>query len=326
MSMISIIVSVYNEETVLYQFYKAFEAMKDTITWDYELIFVDDGSIDRSYEILDELAEIDERIKVIHFSRNFGHEAAMIAGIDYSSGDGVLCMDADLQHPLECIPQAIEKLEEGYEVINMVRLSNRSAGLWKNISSKAFYWLINRVSEDASFEENASDFFAVSGRVAKILRTNYREKIRFLRGYVQSVGFRKTTIEYVARERAGGQSHYNFRKLLRFSFHTIMSFSDMPLKLGIFAGMGCSVLGLIVLIYTLFTYQDAPSGYATIVILICFLFAILFVVVGIIGEYIAILFSELKDRPIYIVEEKKNITSAKVDDKEAEWRKYDFTE
>ena len=314
MSLISIVVSVYNEEAVLHKFYASFEERKQEICWDYELIFVDDGSRDHSYEILQEYAAKDPKVKVIHFSRNFGHEAAMIAGIDHALGDGVLCMDADLQHPLSCIPQAIEKLEEGYEVINMVRLENRSAGLWKNLSSKAFYWLINRLSEDASFEENASDFFAVSRRVAQILRTSYREKIRFLRGYVQSVGFRKSTIEYVAAERAGGQSHYNFRRLLKFSFHTIMSFSDMPLKLGIFAGTGCSFLGLIVLIYTLFTYHDAPSGYATIVILICFLFAILFVVVGIIGEYIAILFSELKDRPIYIIEEKLNIRSDSINE------------
>ena len=307
MSLISIVVSVYNEEAVLDIFYEAFQKMRDSISWDHELIFVDDGSIDRSYEILKRIASEDPAVKVIHFSRNFGHEAAMIAGIDHAQGDGVICMDADLQHPLECIPPIIDKLEEGYEVINMVRKANRSAGWVKNLSSMLFYRVINRLSEDASFEENASDFFAVSGRVAQILRTNYREKIRFLRGYVQSVGFRKTTIDYEAADRAGGQTHYHLRKLLSFSVHTIMSFSDMPLKLGIFAGMGCSLLGFIVLIYTLCTFRDAPSGYATIVILICFLFAILFVVVGIIGEYISVLFAELKDRPIYIVEEKKNL-------------------
>lgn len=309
MNMISIIVSVFNEEPVLEMFYRAFEEMKDSLTWDYELIFVDDGSKDRSYEILKELSLRDNRIKVIHFSRNFGHEAAMIAGIDYASGDGVLCMDADLQHPLEYIPQIIGKLEQGYEVINMVRTENLSVGLLKNLTSRGFYKLINRMSDQADFQENASDYFAVSRRVADILRTNYREKNRFLRGYVQIVGFRKTTINYKAGDRAGGKTHYKMRKLLSFSVDTIMSFSDMPLKLGVYSGLGCSLLGLAVLIYTLCTYRNAPSGYATIVILICFLFAILFVVVGIIGEYISVLFAELKDRPIYIVEDTINMES-----------------
>lgn len=307
MNMISIIVSVFNEEAVLEMFYQAFGEMKDKLTWDYELIFVDDGSKDNSYEILKEISQRDTRVKVIHFSRNFGHEAAMIAGIDFASGDGVLCMDADLQHPLEYIPQIIEKLEQGYEVINMVRTENRSVGLFKNLASRSFYKLINRMSDQADFQENASDYFAMSRRVADILRTNYREKNRFLRGYVQIVGFRKTTINYKAGDRAGGKTHYKMRKLLSFSVDTIMSFSDMPLKLGVYSGLGCSLLGLAVLIYTLCTFRDAPSGYATIVILICFLFAILFVVVGIIGEYISVLFAELKDRPIYIIEDTINM-------------------
>ena len=307
MNMISIIVSVFNEEAVLEMFYQAFGEMKDKLTWDYELIFVDDGSKDNSYEILKEISQRDTRVKVIHFSRNFGHEAAMIAGIDFASGDGVLCMDADLQHPLEYIPQIIEKLEQGYEVINMVRTENRSVGLFKNLASRCFYKLINRMSDQADFQENASDYFAMSRRVADILRTNYREKNRFLRGYVQIVGFRKTTINYKAGDRAGGKTHYKMRKLLSFSVDTIMSFSDMPLKLGVYSGLGCSLLGLAVLIYTLCTFRDAPSGYATIVILICFLFAILFVVVGIIGEYISVLFAELKDRPIYIIEDTINM-------------------
>ena len=307
MSMISIIVSVFNEEAVLELFYQAFNAMRDGLGWDYELIFVDDGSRDRSYEILKDLSSRDSRIKVIHFSRNFGHEAAMIAGIDYAAGDGVLCMDADLQHPLEYIPRILEKLEEGYEVVNMVRTENRSVSFFKNLLSLGFYKLINHISDQADFQENASDYFAVSRRVADILRSSYREKTRFLRGYVQSVGFKKTTLNYKAGDRAGGKTHYRIRKLLSFSVDTIMTFSDMPLKLGVYSGLGCSLLGLAVLIYTLCTYRDAPSGYATIVILICFLFAILFVVVGIIGEYISVLFAELKDRPIYIIEDTINI-------------------
>ena len=278
----------------------------DGIGWDSELIFVNDGSVDSSLRILTGLADRDGRVKVVSFSRNFGHEAAMIAGIDYSSGDGILCMDADLQHPPECIPGIIRKLEEGYQVINMVRTKNKSAGLIKNLTSAAFYNLINALS-DVHFENNASDFFAVSREVAEVLKSSYRERVRFLRGYVQNVGFKRTTIEYEARARAAGESKYSIRKLFRFSVNTIVCFSNLPLKLGIYAGLLAGILGLIVLIYTLLTRRGAPDGYATIVVLICFMFAILFLIVGIIGEYISILFTEMKDRPIYIVERTENL-------------------
>lgn len=235
----------------------------------------------------------------------------MIAGIDYSTGDGVVCMDADLQHPPECVAEIIEKFEEGYEVISMVRTKNRSAGLVKNITSAAFYKLINWIS-DVKLQENASDFFALTANAAKVLRENYREKVRFLRGYVQNIGFRKTTIEYEARARVAGESKYSLRKLFKFSVNTILCFSDLPLKLGIYSGVAVGMLGLLVMLYTIYEWavKGTPNGYATIVVLLCFMFAMLFVIVGIIGEYIAILFTELKDRPIYIVRETRNLSES----------------
>lgn len=302
---LSVVVSVYNEEQALPLFYQTTKPILDGLKWDYELIFVNDGSRDESLNILRGISEQDEKAKYLSFSRNFGHEAAMIAGLDYASGDAVVCMDADLQHPPECLALIIEKLEEGYGVINMVRTQNKSAGIVKNITSSGFYWVINTLS-DVKFQPNASDFFAVSRQAADVLRENYREKVRFLRGYVQNIGFRKTTIEYEAHDRVAGESKYSIRKLFAFSVNTIMCFSNLPLKLGIYAGVFAALMGVIVMVYTLCTRQGAPSGYATIVILNCFMFAILFVIVGIIGEYIAILFSELKDRPIYIVEENRN--------------------
>ncbi len=306
---LSVVVSVYNEEKALREFYKETNKILEQIKnsgWEHELIFVNDGSADNSLSILEELAKEDHDVKLISFSRNFGHEAAMIAGIDHSTGDGIICMDADLQHPPECIPQIIEKFDAGYEVINMVRTKNESAGLIKNITSSGFYWLINHIS-DVHFEPNASDFFAISSHVAQVLKDNYREKVRFLRGYVQNVGFKKTNIEYEARARVAGESKYSIKKLFIFSINTILCFSNMPLKLGIYAGVFSAALGVLVMVYTLCTRQGAPSGYATIVVLLCFMFAMMFLLIGIIGEYIAILFTELKDRPVYIVEKTENL-------------------
>lgn len=303
--MLSVVVSVYNEEQALPMFYKATKSVLESLDWDYELLFVNDGSQDGSMAFLRRLSQEDSRVKVVGFSRNFGHEAAMIAGIDHASGDAIVCMDADLQHPPECLVEIVKKLEEGCGVISMVRTKNASAGLLKNLTSSGFYALINTLS-DVKFQPNASDFFAISRQAAEVLRGSYRERVRFLRGYVQSIGFKKATIAYEAADRVAGESKYSIRKLFAFSVNTIMCFSNLPLKLGIYAGIFAALMGVGVMVYTLLTRRGAPSGYATIVILNCFMFAILFVIVGIIGEYIAVLFSELKDRPIYIVEEKCN--------------------
>lgn len=304
---ISVVVSCYNEELALNHFYHETARILNKLNWDYELIFVNDGSQDGTMKILDDLSGKDKKVKVISFSRNFGHEAAMIAGLDYSSGDGIVCMDADLQHPPQYLPEIVRKLEEGYDVINMVRTKNESAGWFKNFASSAFYHLINVLS-DVKFEPNASDFFAISRRAGDVLRDNYREKVRFLRGYVQNIGFNRATIEYEAGVRVAGESKYSIKKLMAFSLNTIMCFSNLPLKLGIYAGCGAGILGIAMMIYTIWSWArvGTPNGYATTIVLICFMFSVLFLIVGVIGNYIAILFAELKDRPIYIVGETKN--------------------
>lgn len=313
MKKISIIVSVYNEEAALSEFYRVAKPIFDSLVWDYELLFVNDGSTDRSLELLRQFAKEDPRIKLINFSRNFGHESAMLAGLDHASGDALVCMDADLQHPPECLSSIIERFEEGYEVINMVRTHNKSAGFIKNITSGGFYKVLNSIS-DVKLLANASDFFAMTDQAAQVLRDNYREKVRFLRGYVQNIGFKKTNIEYEAKARVAGESKYSIRKLFKFSINTILCFSDLPLKLGIYSGMLVGGLGLLVMLNTIYDWAryGTPSGYATIVVLLCFMFAMLFVVVGIIGEYIAILFMELKDRPIYIIKDTQNMQESRL--------------
>ena len=299
--MLTVVVSVYNEEAALPLCHERLTEVLRESGRDYTLLFVNAGSRARSAEILDRFAAEDTRVRVLHFSRNFGHEAAMIAGIDYAEG-AVICMDADLQHPPQCIPAILAKLDEGFDVISMVRTANRSAGIIKNITSSAFYGVMNALS-GTRFEKNASDFFAVSARAAEVLRRDYRERVRFLRGYVQSLGFRSTALQYEAAERAAGQSKYSLAKLFRFSMNTIMSFSDLPLRLGIYAGIASGLLGLILLIYSIVMKVriGAPAGYTTIIVVICFMFAVLFLILGIMGQYIGVLFEEVKGRPIYIV-------------------------
>lgn len=299
---ISVVVSVYNEELSLNRFYQTTSGVLESCIWDYELIFVNDGSADGSIELLKGFAEKNEKVKVVDFSRNFGHEAAMIAGIDHATGDGIVCMDADLQHPPESIPDIITKFEEGYEVISMIRTKNADAGLIKRITSGAFYKVLNMMSP-IKFENNSSDFFALTRPVADVLRKDYREKIRYLRGYVQSVGFRKTTLEFEARKREAGESKYSIRKLLKFSMDALCSFSDLPLKLGMYSGLFVALCGFILMIVTIVNkiVNGAPAGYSTIIVVLCFMFAVVLMVIGIIGEYIAVLFAEIKDRPIYIV-------------------------
>ena len=312
MKKISIVVSCYNEEQVLEQFYTNLKNVMSNSRWEYEIIFINDGSIDSSGTILKGLAELDPDVKVINFSRNFGHESAMIAGIDYAVSDGIICMDADLQHPPKYIPEIIDRFEEGYDVITMMRSENKHGNFIENMVSKLFYKILNYFM-NTKFEECVSDFFAVSNRVADVLRQEYRENVRYLRGFVQSVGFKKCTIVYQEEKRLAGKGHYSILKLIGFAITTFCGFSDIPLKLGIYSGIIASVCGMLLIVYSLIMKLcfSVPSGYTTIIIALCFLFSLTLVVIGIIGEYIAVLLAEVKNRPIYIVRDVLNISDPK---------------
>lgn len=300
---VSVVVSIYNEEESIEKFYSVCSEELKKLSRNYELIFVNDGSTDSSLEMLKEIAYKDVNVSVIEFSRNFGHEAAMIAGIDYATGDCIICMDGDLQHPPKCIHDIVAKFDEGYEVISMIRTERKDGGIFRKITSNAFYGVLNKLS-GAHFIKNSSDFFAISDKVAGVLRRDYREKVRYLRGYVQSVGFKTTTLEFTAAAREAGESKYTLKKLIDFSVNTILSFSDLPLKAGIGFGAFVALIGVIVMVTTLidkYVFMNTPKGYPTIIVVLCFMFAGMFLLMGIIGEYIAVLFKEIKDRPIYIV-------------------------
>lgn len=307
---VSVVVSIYNEEESIEKFYSVCSGELKTLNRDYELIFVNDGSTDNSLEMLNEIALRDENVMVIAFSRNYGHEAAMIAGIDYAKGDCIVCMDGDLQHPPKVIHDIVAKFDEGYEVVSMIRTERQDGGFFRKFTSNAFYSVLNKIS-GSHFIKNSSDFFAIHKKVANVLRRDYREKVRYLRGYVQSVGFKSTTLEFTAAAREAGESKYNFKKLMAFSINTILSFSDLPLKAGISFGVVVAIIGLTVMVCTYvdkYIFKNTPNGYPTIIVVLCFMFAALFLLVGIIGEYISVLFKEIKDRPIYIV---SNITENK---------------
>ncbi len=302
---ISVVVSVYNEEEMIGLFWNELSAEigRNDIPWNFEVIFVNDGSTDNTASLLDELSAKNKNVKVIHFSRNFGHECTMLAGIDHAGGDAVICMDSDLQHPPSCLKDMIRAFSEGAEVVTMKRVSNGNKAFGANITSRIFYRLINSLS-DYKFEPHASDFFLVSARVAKIIARQYPERTRFLRGLIQSVGFRQASLEYSSPERAAGKSKYSLSRLFFLSFSAIASFSHIPLRLGLGIGLIFGFISFLIGAYSIaMHFLGSPmSGYTTIVVLLSFGFALMFVVMGIIGEYIGYLFSEAKKRPLFIID------------------------
>lgn len=309
---LSVVVSVYNEEEVLNIFWSELEKNLLSLHLSYEVIFVNDGSTDGSYQILSDMARLNKSIKVVNLSTNFGHEAAMTAGLDHSTGDALVCMDADLQHPPSKLSEMIKKFSDGFEIIAMTRNKNMDASLISRMSSKFFYYILNKFSK-AKFENNASDFFLISRRVADILKHDFKERTRFLRGFIQIIGFRKSTLEFVAPKRAGGQSTYSILKLFIHAIKGIATFSNLPLHLGVFTGTIMGLLSIIIGIFSIIIKLSGyvVSGYTTIVVLITFLFSIQFFITGIIGEYLGFIFTESKKRPIYIVRDEINIESKK---------------
>lgn len=274
---------------------------------DYELIFVNDGSSDSSQAIIDNLTLLSNKVKSICFSRNFGHEAAMIAGIDFATGDAIICMDSDLQHPPHIIPSLIESfLNKGVDIITMARSNSK-----QRKRSRLFYKLLNKITS-YDITDNASDFFLISKRVANILRSDYRERVRFLRGFIQTIGFKRETMYFEVEKRFAGESKYSLTKLLGLSITAIATLSKLPLKAGIFLGLTSGFLSLCLAIYSIvMKFIDQPvSGYTTIVVFLGFMFSIQFIILGIMGEYIGFIFDEQKKRPIYIVDKTTNLNTA----------------
>lgn len=303
MKKVSIVIPCYNEEHCIDKLYEELKTYTEK-HYEYEFLFINDGSIDNTKQKILSLKNNllkNHHIKLINFSKNFGHEAGLLCGLDYAIGDYVIFMDADLQHPPKMIVDILNEFNNGFNIISLSRKTNKDQNFISSFFSKSFYHLINKLAK-TNFTENASDFFAIDDTVKNFLQNNYREKVRFMRGIVQNIGFKKKILYFDADKRYYGKSNYNFFSLVNLAIKTIASYSNFPLHLGSIIGFICGFMGIILLIYTFITRKGAPSGYATLIIFMCFMFAALFLILGIMGEYLAIMFNEIKDRPPYIVE------------------------
>lgn len=302
MKKISIVIPVYNEQDNLKEFHKRITAIMNDTGYDYNLVFVDDGSKDSSAFILKQLVEEDNHVEAYLLSRNYGHQMALTCGLDNADGDAVITMDGDLQHPPELLPELIRLWEEGSEIVMTKRLATEDAGFLKNITSSCYYKLINIMSK-VEITPGGSDFRLMDKKAVEAFRL-YRERARFIRGMVSTLGFNVSVVEFVAPPRFAGHSKFNLHKMLHFALDGITAFSNLPLRwafyLGLFFGL-CSLLLLGHVFYVKFISDDAVPGWATTTVSILFLGGIQLVGIGILGEYIGRIFEEIKHRPLYLV-------------------------
>jgi dolichol-phosphate mannosyltransferase len=303
--LLSVVIPCYNEEEVIGETMKRLKAFcSELVNLDVELIFVDDGSHDRTREALKSFASEDSRIKLIGFARNFGHQIAVTAGIDAACGDAVVLIDADLQDPPEAVHEMIAKWREGYDVVYGTRTERPGESAFKLATARGFYRLLNRLS-DVPIPLDTGDFRLMSRPVVDTLRA-MPERDRFVRGMVSWVGFKQTALPYKRAERFAGESKYPLRKMLRFAIDGILSFSTKPLQLSVGFGMLCASLALAGILYALWLRLFTNiwvEGWTALMIAVLFLGGVQLISVGILGEYIGRIYNEVKNRPLYVVQE-----------------------
>jgi dolichol-phosphate mannosyltransferase len=304
---VSVVVPLYNEQEVIGESYRRLKAAMDGTGESYELIFVNDGSRDQTWEMACALAKEDPLLRLIGFSRNFGHQTAITAGMDAACGDAVVVIDADLQDPPEVIPKMIEKWREGYQVVYGLRTKRKGENIFKKATAKLFYRSLNALT-DVHMPVDAGDFRLIDRAVCNALK-QLPERNRYVRGLVSWVGFRQTAVEFDRAERFAGTTKYPLHKMLALAGDALTSFSYKPLKLSIFIGILVSLFSFIygVVIICQWFFTDAlVSGWATLACLTLFFNGIILMMMGIIGQYIGRIYDETKGRPLYIVAEKVN--------------------
>ncbi|WP_300282843.1 glycosyltransferase family 2 protein, partial [Peptacetobacter sp.] len=298
MKKIDIVIPCYNESEVLDIFYNAMNEILINMNYEFKFIFIDDGSKDTTLNILKNLTKKDRRVKYISFSRNFGKESAMYAGLKNSTGDMVLIIDSDMQNPPSLIPKMIQALEEGYDCCAGYRADRKGDGKIRNIFTNSFYKITNKISE-VNMPNGAGDFRLMSRKMVDAI-LNLSEVQRFSKGIFSWVGFKTKWISFENVKRAGGQSKWNFFKLFSYAIDGITAFSTFPLKIASFLGTTISLISFIYLIYiilkTIIFGKDIP-GYASIIALILFIGGIIILALGILGEYIGKIYLEVKNRP-----------------------------
>jgi glycosyltransferase involved in cell wall biosynthesis len=299
----SVVAPVFNEQATLPVFYERLTAVMEGLGEPYELILVDDGSRDGSLEVMRELHGRDRRVKVLSFSRNFGHQIAISAGLDAAEGDAVVVIDSDLQDPPEVIPELVRAWREGYEVVYAVRAQRKGETAFKLATAKLFYRLLSRIAA-VEIPHDTGDFRLMDRRAAHALR-RLREHHRFMRGLSSWIGFRQIGVPYVRQERHAGKTNYPFRKMLKLAIDATTSFSYVPLQLATTLGFivaGLSVLG-IVLAIALRLANRTVAGQATTLVAVLFLGGLQLIFLGIIGEYLGRIYDEVKGRPLYLIKD-----------------------
>ncbi len=297
--MISIVTPVYNEEDNVVFFHEEITKVMKTTGMDYELIYVNDGSKDRTDELIRELAEKDPHVRAITFARNFGHQTAITCGMDFARGDAVITMDGDMQHPPELIPLLLEKWKDGYDIVQTIRTSTEDSGFIKKITSAGYYKVINSISK-TPVTPGGSDFRLMNRKSLDVF-LRFREHARFIRGIVGGLGFKQTTIKFEAPARHAGVSKFSMNKMLHFAMDGILTNSTTPLRAAFYAGAVSGFIGILLILHVLYSYLvgNTVPGWATMTILIAFFGSANLVGLGIIGEYIGRIYEESKNRPLY---------------------------
>lgn len=306
MQLISIIVPCYNEEavfaTTMQRLTEAMASVKDSYA--NEIIFVNDGSTDNTLQLLKEAAAKDSSIKVISFSRNFGHQVAITAGLDHCKGDAAVVIDADLQDPPRVILEFIKKWEEGFDVVYGKRKQRDGESHFKLITAKYFYRIINRLSA-VEIPLDTGDF-RLMDRKALDQFLNMRETYRFVRGMVAWIGFNQTFVEYDREIRFAGTTKYPLKKMLNLASDAILAFSNVPLKIATWLGFATSLAAFLGILYALYSrfFGDYEPGWTTLMLAVLMIGGIILMVLGIIGSYIGRIYNEVKGRPLYIIQDK----------------------
>ncbi|NLU53108.1 MAG: glycosyltransferase family 2 protein [Clostridiaceae bacterium] len=307
--LISVIVPMYNEEAVIPATYSRLKEVLDGLKENYEIIFINDGSRDRTRDMLMEICEKDKTVKLIDFARNFGHQVAITAGMDYAAGECMVIIDGDLQDPPELIPKMMELWRQGYDVVYGKRISRQGETIFKKVTAKIFYRLLRSLT-DVNIPVDTGDFRLIDRRVCEALK-QLPERSRYVRGLMSWVGFKQTPIEFERSERYAGETKYPLKKMLKLAMDGIMSFSYKPLKLSSWLGSLLSVFSfvylIIVLLQKIFFPESAQSGWASLIAVSLFFNGITLLMLGIIGEYIGRIYDEAKGRPLYIISELKNM-------------------